>query len=581
VTLLPFAIVQPERAFRLDIPAVWPVISSTELSALRATAALFGADLAEVDAGAGRTRRAAAESDAVVAYPHAELRPLASLYAWLTGRRAALVTFERLERVAPEIVVCLWRHLTLERLERVHRASVVRPLGLIVARTPAQLRERVLCASAAAVLDPPPGGRILEVAGSDAAPGRSQFHRDDPPAAALLHLGHGDGLDLNFTRDEVLCNIREIVATGDASGRDIPCVRSGECYRLHVPIAAAMARADLLQPGDLRARAAVFLTCFGVPATDALVPPEWSFLEALLRSPALGCIVTSLGVTLPATSDIDALKGALTCGFPIGDALHRNPALSRNDLERCRLLLFGDPRTRPVLASRPPDGASPVRAAHPRLRRVRDEASPPWTPSARLRFLLDILTIARESHPDVDRRIAAVRSVMRTGRPRDAALIAHLEGLAPLWDHWTRRCELPVRCGLRMRCPGCGAAGRTFLYKWGSQTDRRTLSVCPRCGVVQDVEAGSPLVPHRPRVSGESVHIPDGAADAWVIVRHKNDLKQSARWTLAPGRGRSQQLVPAGAAIRTGAGLDMLNIVYLRGLEIASWEFKLQVRGGS
>jgi hypothetical protein len=583
---------QYARAPRGKVPCIagcpiWPISNESDLAALRATTALFGAQLERAEPDCYRSvRRAAVRPDAatqLVAYPHPELRPLAELYARLSSRRAQRVPLDQVRRAMPEIVVCLWKDLTLDHLQRIHDACLERPIGLIVAHTPRQLRQRVIRAAAAACLEPPAEGAMVSVLGSDTTARRGQIATDHPTAAALLHLGHSDGLDLNFTKEEVLCDIRRIVAVGGAGIRQIPCVKRDHCYRLNMGLAAAMDSSRLLDPRDLRARAAVFLTCFGVPASDTLVPPSWSLLEGLLGSPLLGCVVTALGVSMPASSDLPALERALSAGSTIGEALYRNPELSRNAHERCRLLLFGDPRTRPVKATRViPAQSLPHSARSSGGRRVRISVTASrWTPDGRIQFMLDLLRVAADSHPGVDERVATVREQHTSGLARDADLIACLEGLAPLWDHWTRTCQPPKRSAHRPSCPGCARRGRSFAYEWGASSTSRIVSVCARCGIFQDVEKDSDLVHHRPRLRGAAVVISDGAADAWVLVRHKDELKKSTRWTLPAGKNRAQLIAPPEASVLPGTGLDMLNVIYLRDLEIASWEFKLKIVNGA
>src|ERR1043165_3279558 len=121
---------------------VWPVTDESELEALRSTVELFDGRLEAIElpglaADEGMRPSFMASFAASVLYPDAGLRPLAELYAHLTSRVAKLAPLDRVGRAKPEIVVCLWEHLNVNTLEILQRAAMRRPLGLIVAETPA------------------------------------------------------------------------------------------------------------------------------------------------------------------------------------------------------------------------------------------------------------------------------------------------------------------------------------------------------------------------------------------------------------------------------------------------------------
>lgn len=535
---------------------VWPVSDEAELEALHCTVALFDGHLEQIEAGClaedEGLRPSLVESfGASVLYPDAGLRPLAELYAHLTSRVARLAPLDRVGRAKPEIVVCLWQHLDVDALESLQRAAMRRPLGIIVAETPAALRGRLLRCAAAAVLAPPARGEafVFRSAHEDASRPRLT-HR----LGALVHAGRGDGLDYHLTRHEVLCSVARRSAAGEAHPA-APCAVSGHCYRLHTPMAVARTSQLLLDPSELHARAIVLLSCFGVPSSDSLVPPAWSLLEGLLGNPSVACVATSLGIAMPAEAEPAAMVEALCAGVRIGDALYRNPGLSREAHERCRMLLFGDPRTRPLRgAPRPP---AATRVLPPLRRPARPGA---WSRAARLSFLGEMI-----GAPSV--------------AADDGAIVERLDGLAPLWNHWRRTFQPPRPTRDPASCPGCGRPGRSFAAEWRQAGLIRVLSTCTRCGVFRDIEPGSALDRSPPQLRGTLVEIPDAVADARVLIRYKDELKVARRWLLPPGRGRQQAI--AGLRLVAGTGLGTLNVVYLLDLEMAAWQLAVAPAGAA
>jgi hypothetical protein len=366
----------------------------------------------------------------------------------------------------------------------------------------------------------------------------------------------------------VLCAVARRSAAGDSQAIAAPCVVDGHCYRLHLPMAAARASHLLLDPGELSARAIVLLTCFGVPSSDSLVPPAWSLLESLLDNPSVACVATSLGIAMPAEADPAAMGEALRSGVRIGDALYRNPGLSREAHERCRMLLFGDPRTRALRgAPRPP----PAARVSPPLRRPARPGS--WSRAARLSFLGELIAVARPTE-------------LGGGAPNlpkpadDDAIVERLDGLAPLWDHWTKTFQPPRPTRDPATCPGCNRPGRSFAAEWRQAGLLRVFSTCTRCGVFRDIEPGSELDRYPPQLRGTILEIPDAVADARVMIRYKDELKVSRRWMLPRGRGRQQSIAGNGVGLRLvpGAGLATLNVVYLLNLEMAAWQIAVATK---
>jgi hypothetical protein len=514
---------------------VWPVTDESELEALRSTVELFDGRLEALESAAladdeGGRPSFVASFGASVLYPDAGLRPLAELYAHLTSRVAKSAPLDRVGRAKPEIVICLWEHLDVNALETLQRAAMRRPLGLIVAETPAALRGRLLRCAAAAALAPPAGGDVFVFRGSHEDGARPRFAQVRGVLGALVVDGHG--------------------------------------YRLHRPMTAARARHLLLDPGELSARAVVLLTSFGVPSPDSLVPPAWSLLEGLLRNPGVACVATSLGIAMPAEADPAAMGEALCAGFRIGDALYRNPGLSREAHERCRMLLFGDPRTRPLRgAPRPP---ALVRGSPP-LRRPARPGS--WSRAARLSFLGELIAVARPTELG--------GGAANVPKPADDDTIAErLDGLAPLWDHWTKTFQPPRPTRDPATCPGCGRPGRSFAAEWRQAGLLRVFSTCTRCGVFRDIEPGSELDRHPPQLRGTIVEIPDAVADARVMIRYKDELEVSRHWMLPRGRGRQQAIAGHGLGVRLvpGTGLATVNVVYLLDLEMAAWQLAVATK---
>jgi hypothetical protein len=552
---------------------VWPVTDESELEALRSTVELFDGRLEAIESAAladdeGVRPSFVASFGASVLYPDAGLRPLAELYAHLTSRVAKLAPLDRVGRAKPEIVVCLWEHLDVNALETLQRAAMRRPLGLIVAETPAALRVRLLRCAAAATLAPPARGDAFVFRGSHEDAARPRLAEVRGVLGALVHSGRGDGLDYNLTKHEVLCSVARRSAAGDSQVVAAPCVADGHCYRLHTPMAAARASHLLLDPGELSARAIVLVTCFGVPSSDSLVPPAWSLLEGLLDNPSVACVATSLGIAMPAEADPAAMVEALCAGVRIGDALYRNPRLSREAHERCRMLLFGDPRTRPLRgAPRPP----PAARVSPPLRRPARPGS--WSRAARLSFLDELIAVGRPT--ELGGRAPSVP------KPADDdTIVERLDGLAPLWDHWTKTFQPPRPTRDPATCPGCGRPGRSFAAEWRQAGLLRVFSTCTRCGVFRDTEPGSELDRYPPQLRGTIVEIPDAVADARVMIRYKDELEVSRRWMLPRGRGRQQSIAGHGLGLRLvpGTGLATVNVVYLLDLEMAAWQLAVATK---
>ena len=568
---LTYARTSPDRLPYRGDRLVWPVTAGRELRALRRTTALFGVGLQRVRATHFMDplfqSSPGEQQHSLVAYPDPQLRVLAEIYARLTSRTARLIHVERIEEASPDIFVCLWKHLSLRVLENLHLSCKRNPMGILVAENPVELRVRVVRAAASAILQPMEDGKIKILSGRDTSFDQVRGRR----AAVLLHIGHSDGLDLNFTRNEVLCGV-----SGDfhrESAWNPPCVRHHRCYRLGLPLELAIADKRLLRPSELRARAAIFFTCFGVPATDTLVPPRASLLEGLLRTDSLASVAIPFGIALPQRTDLEEVKFSLTHGAAIGDAIFRNPKLSDEFHRRVRILLFGDPRMRPMGAPRLPRPRTVMPSSRPPDVLIGDAPAGTWTSVARWRFIIGIMSRGYRSSPHLRDRWQ--QSLAGDESLNDGSLSRCLDGLAPFWDHWLpESAPLPRLDDDTTVCIGCGKPGRSHKFAQPLSRAIRLLKSCSRCGIFLDMEQGSRLVLFPPRVIDGNLEIPHTVAPVWVNVRLKDEMKVSRRWTIQPENVGNRRLTISHSA-SPGNGLATLHVTYIKDFEIASFQFAL------
>ena len=300
----------------------------------------------------------------------------------------------------------------------------------------------------------------------------------------------------------------------------------GEAVVLRSAMADARPSQRSLDPGGLRARVVLLLMCFGVPSSDALVPPDRSLLEGLLANPGVACVATSLGVATASESDAVALGEALRAGLRVGDAVYRNPGLAREAQERCHLLLFGDPRTRPLRGAPRPPVVS--RVSSPLRRPLRPR---PWSRAARQGFVDELLAIEGAD---------------------DDSIIERLDGLAPLWTYWIKAFQPPRPTRDPASCPGCGRQGRSFAAEWREAGLVRFFSTCTRCGIFRDIEPDSALDRHPPRLCGALVEIPDDVAGARVLIGFTDEHGGSLGAGCSRREGGDSK--PSGGRERTSIG---------------------------
>jgi hypothetical protein len=118
-------------------------------------------------------------------------------------------------------------------------------------------------------------------------------------------------------------------------------------------------------------------------------------------------------------------------------------------------------------------------------------------------------------------------------------MIERLDGLAPLWDHWTKTFQPPRPTRDPATCPVCGRPGRSFAAEW-QQAGRARL---------QHLYALRRLPRHRARLGS-------GSASAAAPRDHRRDPgRRRRRPGHDPVQGRAQGLQALDAPARARAAV--------------------------
>jgi hypothetical protein len=491
---------------------IWPVCDDQQLEALRRLADCFEATLRV--STEGRPDPVAAAGEGLVLALASELEPEARLYAHLTGRRwSALEDPSALTPdAAPDVVIGLREHVHDDLLHRLYGRGGTAAPGLVFAESLADLREQVLIRSAAALLTTSPRVRHVDVI-ADGVMARhvsSSGHvlgKDAPleecrgslsaGAGVLTLTTHSGGIDASLPSNAVLCPADGVTESWDPGGAP-SCQLSGMCVVRQKPIDEARRAGELVSPDIIRARIMLLNTCWGLGPPSDLIDWTWSVCRRLLSSARLGSLITSWSLIRSSRSAVSALVDAITRGVPIGEAVAaHNRGVS--GWEAGLFCIIGDPRVRlpqqrsDLTGSVPPARQSPL----PPVSRRSGNA-------AVLRFCLSTYSaVAEERCGEATYRAldALDRYQLSTygrtlGEPlaagmRTAVCQHFLSQSAPPFQFWS---DLSYDCQPVEGEPRCYACGRlTQSYEHALRVPAapaRRVSICPNCGIIEDVPSG-------------------------------------------------------------------------------------------
>jgi hypothetical protein len=491
-------------------------------------ARLFGTSILAVDDGDSSQGAAPPRTDeCVVGYgPHAH--GAAAMYAHLTARRFRTISRagELDNATRPTVVLMLYDDLDSAFLEQLSISATTGTVtGIIVAADADELWRQALVRAVAATTPAPDDRprvdlwplRPFDVAqsgarlflGSDAA--IDEVRQSLAIGASVTHVfTHSDGIDA-FLGPGVLCALAgEFGPQGQ--WRSPRCHLTGQCHRLGLSVADALATGLLISPLEVSARVMVWSTCLGIVPSDWVVAPSWSIAAQLLANPSVGAVITTWSIGALDERVCRRLSDHLAAGMSAGQSLHAALDDHQGGRPRLRMCLFGDPATRAV-ARDVAVAAAPRPAA--RSSAMAGNSTPMRNGPRAATWELDVIAAleAKPALPGVIDRPPRQWDKARLGRSRVAfrdwldLLAKHVSEHGWSWwlDTWARAYEITETEGTCAHCHS-RVAGYDGLGRYQS---RRHYSSCGRCRRFDDVAEGCD--------AAFEVQLPDRAELRWEV----------------------------------------------------------------
>lgn len=477
---------------------VLPVRAAGELPLLRAAAKLFGGSLVEAKefSAVDHVERAPSGAGLVFAADQS-VASEARLYAHLTGRGVATSTELGLE--SPEVAVCLGEHLS-DLLFRYWDPPVQGIVGIIAAQTRHALRLQVLLKSVAANLStsvsPGRPARVLAPVFEPAADAesRAEYVRTvkeilNAGLSVLTISTHSDGIDSMLGMGMTLCGLSAM----DAGPGPLPrCVATGHCHRSGLSLDDPELARRVVHPNHIAARVLFEDACSSVPLANSPVNAQWSLLWGLLENPAIGALIVNWEAALTSLDWGTRLTHRLASGSTIGEAMqsHLDTSTPR------RICLFGDPRVR----SNPPDSLvhalpaapsmkNPEFGGLPLLRAISltlssDRMESVSQAAYHLREQIEVAEVGLlQGHEPTPESSGGVReAVQQLVKSQDGALYDVMISLSEVERSGDGVCA----CGLSLSVYRCTPRVAGAL--------KRRLSICPQCGIIEDVPQWFPEI---------------------------------------------------------------------------------------
>ncbi|HEX6096644.1 MAG TPA: hypothetical protein VF432_09995 [Thermoanaerobaculia bacterium] len=416
----------------------------------------------------------------------------ARLYAHLTRRRFA-GTFSDARRravAAASIIVVPQDLLTEAFLDALDALSNRKPRG-IISGDASTLRVRAVLHSAASVL-PAAAPRRTTIVSPLADRGTFQSEdltiiggrstREEVRAALAMGSGvfalttHADGVDAYMGRGLLLC-ARDVDVHADRPPR---CAQTSFCHRASMSVDAALQSGNLFLPTDVRAWLAVWGLCWGTLAADGVIHAAWSLGERLRDNASIAAHLFARGVLFFPDDALLRLVQELESGRPIGEAMVRFHRSTPSRSSGARFVLFGDPRTRTPALSR----------SSPRVR-TRVSATRQAAATSDLQFLR---LIADDSEHALSLISAYEDRGEEVGREMRDAIFTAIAPCAPVISRrWVPAATMQLLAEAVRSCFVCRSSPLTTYVGHfrerpnGVAPPPRRLSLCPRCGIVEDV----------------------------------------------------------------------------------------------
>jgi|GEM_PF-2481246 len=514
--------------------AVWPIRSREDHQALAQITELFGAEMKEVNSQPGKTR---AGLEDVVGLGE-DVEDAARLYAHLTNRRfrPAINLDALMLQGVPTVIVTQSSSLKSELMEFLYEPRRNGwATGIIAASTTEGLYRQVLVRAAAAVLRVPTKTIRIDFSpelpisrtvadGQEVLGGKASA--DEIKAALgrgadlLTAYTHSDGIDAYLGPELTLCpmGFNPVEADEMLSPR---CIVTGMCHRLaNTTVKAGLRSGAFLSPHALSARIFIWNTCYGLLPPDGMVDPAWGLGSRLIESASIGALITTWEISITEDGHTEKLSRDLMRGIPCGDALARfNRSQDSRRFGSHRLCLIGDPRVQ--LMAQMSGGLkrsfseAPHRVQLQTLRR--DSASHHIKPTklsdltfkfnrgrtSLLRECLSLLVSEASDKQFLTERetLGSIRDYDRAaqlqepledvanavGQTMRSAILKCVFKRGKLFDVW-----MPVANNYKSlkpshRCFVCGKKTNTTIAHFPlPQWSSRRISICPRCGVIDD-----------------------------------------------------------------------------------------------
>jgi hypothetical protein len=506
----------------------WPARSDAEISGLTRLASVFGSVVKRVDATPGALNGGPEE---VVALGLDAEEP-GRLYAHLSVRtfRLARTLDALVDRALPAVVVTTPDHLTIELLDALYPESARQAPGIVCGEPGPALRRQVLLRSAAAALGGPVSGPrvdffptigldVMRAGHHEVLGGRASVaaRRDalTRGAGVVAVMTHCDGVDAFLGEGLAVCAMDRVPP--NANERFAPrCRITGLCHRHERTMADAYDSAAILTPEAIAARVLVWDVCFGVMPIGSTVDPGWGIGARLVDSAAVGAILTTWQIVLSSPEHSARMSRDVARGVPVGRVLARFNRSQTSRERRHRMCLLGDPRVR--LPRRDSPLAQPASERTRATRRVR----PPASSETLLLRLCMSEAAARDPGKTVSAAAQRAREAIERvewdtwkgapggglsgplGNAMRAEVLEYAYCRGKLLEAWMPYAR-SLRAVARSTCTACGRPTDVIkaTMRPPGVADRR-ISICPLCGVVEDVPLSFDL---RIELSGLAVKV--------------------------------------------------------------------------
>lgn len=501
---------------------VWPIVHKSQLSLLRQITTTYNSNLEEI-AETDNNQKRTNPSEFVYVF-QSDLKDYGELYAHLTNRKCLQVELDNLLslNLNNAVIICFHKELNNDLLSSLYQNQNTYSPGLIIGHNIEEIHDQILMNSASLMLssthvynninrlDLFPGLKInktlkpsnnhIILAGNlptqEIQRRLSNFNND-----LTQIFTHSDGVDMSLGK-AVMCPL--INDFPNIDNKNPSCVITSHCHRIKKDIRVALNSDLLISPDMIKSKIFISHICWGILFSKNVIDPRWGIVRSFLKNPNIGVCITTWKAVRSNFDTLEDLIHDMLKGHSVGQAISNFNNSSNSRKHDINLCILGDPKFK----------LNPVENLDEKLLKIRIQTKNKTSFIEELKALTffrlffnkkkDKLTENKkilEAQKILD-LIDTIESYYFCGKSNEIEedfinLVLHFFAYGTyipleIWGDFFEETEF---ISSNKKCILCKTqtTNHIFVPRHRETLSNRSITNCPNCGIIKDIDTSSGL----------------------------------------------------------------------------------------